>query len=80
MLLDTNILIYLTQPGGEKLLAQITSAEPAASLVSRADALGFQSISPVEEVVLNKLFAWVEVCLWEKRWRMPPSSSSASGE
>lgn len=61
MLLDTNILIYLTQPGGEKLLTQITSVEPAASLVSRVEALGFQSITPDEEVRLNKLFAWVEV-------------------
>ena len=61
MLLDTNILIYLTQPGGEKLLSQITSVEPAASLISRVEALGFQSITSAEEVRLNKLFAWVEV-------------------
>lgn len=31
MLLDTSILIYLPQPGGEKLLEQITSVEPAAA-------------------------------------------------
>ena len=61
MLLDTNILIYLAQSGGEKLLTQITAVEPAASLVSRVEALGFHAITPAEEVRLNKLFAWVEV-------------------
>ncbi len=49
MLLDTNILIYLAQPGGEALEGQITAMSPAASLISRVEALG------------DKVFAWVEV-------------------
>jgi predicted nucleic acid-binding protein len=61
MLLDSNILIYLAQPGGEKLQAQLTSAQPAASLISRVEALGFHRITPEEEARLDKLFAWVEV-------------------
>jgi hypothetical protein len=61
MLLDSNILIYLAQPGGERLQAQIIAAEPAASLISRVESLGFHRITPAEEARLEKLFAWVEV-------------------
>lgn len=61
MLLDSNILIYLAQPGGEQLKAQLTSAQPAASLISRVETQGFHRITPEEEARLDKLFAWVEV-------------------
>jgi toxin FitB len=61
MLLDTNILIYLAQPGGETLQAQIASTAPAASLISRVEALGFQRITAGERERLDKVFAWVEV-------------------
>ena len=40
MVLDTNILIYLAQPGGEALRQPLTSAHPAASLISRVEAYG----------------------------------------
>lgn len=61
MLLDTNILIYLAQPGGETLQAQIASTSPAASLISRVEALGFQRITDDERERLDTVFAWVEV-------------------
>ena len=61
MLLDTNILIYLAQPGGETLQAQIASTSPAASLISRVEALGFQRIADDERERLDTVFAWVEV-------------------
>ena len=61
MLLDTNILVYLTQPGGEALQAQIASTSPAASLISRVEALGFHRITAEESARLDKVFAWVEV-------------------
>lgn len=61
MLLDTNILIYIAQPGGETLQAQIATASPAASLISRVEALGFHRITAEESARLDKVFAWVEV-------------------
>ena len=61
MLLDTNILIYLAQPGGEKLDAEFAKLSPATSLIARVEALGFQRITAEERGRLDKLFAWVEV-------------------
>ncbi len=61
MLLDTNILIYLAQPGGEKLEAEIAKLSPATSLIARVEALGFQRITAEERGRLDRLFAWVEV-------------------
>lgn len=61
MLLDTNIIIYLAQPGGEKLEAQVSAMSPAASLVSRVESLGFHRITAEERGRLDKLFSWVEV-------------------
>ena len=61
MLLDTNILIYLAQPGGESLQGLISSTSPAASLISRVEALGFYRITPDEHARLDQVFAWVEV-------------------
>ena len=61
MLLDTNIIIYLAQPGGEKLQAQVSAMSPAASLVSRVESLGFHRITAAERERLDKLLSWVEV-------------------
>lgn len=61
MLLDSNILIYLAQPGGEALQAQLANINPAASLISRVEALGFHRITAEESERLDKVFSWVEV-------------------
>ena len=61
MLLDTNILIYMAQPGGEVLQAQMAAASPAASLIARVEALGFYRITAGERERMDKVFAWVEV-------------------
>ena len=61
MLLDTNILIYMAQPGGEKLQSQLLGMAPAASQISRVEALGFHRITPKEDAQLRKVFGWVEV-------------------
>ena len=61
MLLDTNILIYLAQPGGAALQAQIAAVSPARSLISRVEALGYHRIMPDESGQLDKVFAWGEV-------------------
>lgn len=61
MLLDTNILIYLAQPGGETLQELISSTSPAASLISRVESLGFHRIAADERERLDRVFSWVEV-------------------
>lgn len=61
MLLDTNMLIYLAQPGGEKLEAEFAKLSPATSLIARVEALGFQRITAEERGRLDRVFAWVEV-------------------
>ena len=61
MLLDTNILIYMAQPGGEKLEAEFAALSPATSLIARVEALGFQRITAEERGRFDQLFAWVEV-------------------
>lgn len=61
MLLDTNILIYLAQPGGEALQAKLSTVAPAASQASRVEALGFHKITPEEDERLGKVFGWVEI-------------------
>ena len=61
MLLDSNILIYLAQPGGEKLLDKLALSEPAASLISWIETFGFHRITSQEDARLKMLFAWVEV-------------------
>jgi predicted nucleic acid-binding protein len=61
MLLDTNILIYLAQPGGENLQKLISTTSPAASLISRVEALGYHRITADERQRLDRVFAWLEV-------------------
>ncbi len=61
MLLDTNILIYLAQPGGEALQPMLATVDPAASQAFRVEALGFHKITPDEDERLHKVFGWVEV-------------------
>ena len=61
MLLDTNILICMAQPGGEKLEAEFAALSPATSLIARVEALGFQRITAEERGRFDQLFAWVEV-------------------
>ncbi|CAN5773104.1 hypothetical protein BH20VER1_BH20VER1_12450 [soil metagenome] len=48
MLLDSNILIYFSKPGGEFLARWVGEAEAAVSIVSRIEALGFPELSPGE--------------------------------
>lgn len=62
MLLDTNTLIYLAQPGGEQLDAQFAGLSPAASLVSRVEALGFHKITAEERARLDRVFRGSRCC------------------
>lgn len=49
MLLDTNIVIYACQPGGDWLDPWTTHPDAAIASITRIEALGFAGISPEEE-------------------------------
>jgi len=49
MILDTNIVIYACQPGGEWLAPWTTHPDAAIASVTRIEALGFAGISTEEE-------------------------------
>lgn len=53
MVLDTNILIYSTKPGGERLRAWLDDPGAMVSIVSRIEALGYAGISTEEEAALE---------------------------
>jgi predicted nucleic acid-binding protein len=53
MVLDTNILIYATKPGGESLRPWLDDPAAILSIVSRIEALGFAGISLEEEDALQ---------------------------
>jgi predicted nucleic acid-binding protein len=54
MLLDTNIVIYACQPGGEWLSPWTAHPEAGIASVTRIEALGFPGISAQEEdAILN---------------------------
>lgn len=53
MVLDTNILIYSTKPGGERLRPWLDDPGAIVSIVSRIEALGYSSISADEETALR---------------------------
>ena len=50
LLLDTNILIYAYQPGGDWLSPSATHADAAIASVNRIEALSFPDISSEEEM------------------------------
>jgi toxin FitB len=53
MVLDTNVLIYSTKPGGERLRPWLDDAGAIVSIVSRIEALGYSGISVEEEAALQ---------------------------
>ena len=57
MVLDTNIVIYSCQPGGEVLLRWTGNPNACVASVTRVEALGFCGIGPEEEVDLREFFA-----------------------
>jgi toxin FitB len=61
MLLDTNIIIYATNPQYPQLLALIGDPDSAVSLISYVEALGFHRLSPTERATLERFFRAMEV-------------------
>ena len=57
MLLDTNMVIYACQPGGEWLAPWTEAPAAAIASVSRVEALGFPGISADEEAALREFIA-----------------------
>ena len=56
MVLDTNIVIYATEPGSISLSCWLNHPEAEISVVTRIEALGFWRISAEQETLLTTLF------------------------
>jgi toxin FitB len=54
MVLDTNILIYSTKPGGDNLRPWVDDPNAIVSIVTRIEALGFSGISAQEEAAIER--------------------------
>ncbi len=61
MLLDSNILIYATQPEHEFLHDFILEHPTMISAINVIETIGFHKISPLEKSVLEDLFAAAEI-------------------
>jgi predicted nucleic acid-binding protein len=61
MLLDTNIIIYASQPAHPELLELVEDPNSAVSLISFIEALGFHHLVPAEQTALEQFFAGMEV-------------------
>jgi predicted nucleic acid-binding protein len=57
MLIDSNIIIYATQPGHAKLREFIAAQAPAVSAVSYVEVLGYHELTAAEELLLREFFA-----------------------
>lgn len=55
-LLDSNLFIYAILPANAALRAYIAGVQPAASLISRVEMLGFHRLTAAEEVKLEAMF------------------------
>lgn len=61
MLLDTNIVIYATQPAYPQLRSLVGNPVSAVSIISYVEALGFPRITTPEQKALERFFAGMEV-------------------
>lgn len=56
MLIDSNLIIYATQPAYPQLRAWILTRLPKVSVISRVEVLGFHGLQAAEKVALEALF------------------------
>jgi toxin FitB len=56
-LLDSNILIYASKPGGEFLQSLIAAPDICTSAVSYVEVLGYHLLTPPESELLEEVFA-----------------------
>jgi len=61
MLIDSNIIIYSTQPAHEALREFIRARAPAVSIISYIEVLGFHRLSETERILLDQFFHSAEV-------------------
>jgi predicted nucleic acid-binding protein len=57
MLLDSNAIIYATQPEHTRLREFIAAHTPSVSAVSYVEVLGYHMLSQAEEALLHQFFA-----------------------
>ena len=61
MLLDSNIIIYISKPEFAEMMDDLKAARPSASLISRIEAYDFHRITPQDMADLDDVFSWIEV-------------------
>lgn len=61
MLLDSNIIIYASQPEHSAPRRLIADARPSVSAVSYVEVLGFHGLTPAERAALERFFAAARV-------------------
>jgi predicted nucleic acid-binding protein len=57
MLIDSNIIIYASQPEHARLREFIAATAPAVSAVSYVEVLGYHALTEAEESLLREFFA-----------------------
>jgi predicted nucleic acid-binding protein len=57
MLIDSNVIIYATQPEHTNLRQWVAAHAPAVSAVSYVEVLGYHQLSANEEVLFRQFFA-----------------------
>ena len=61
MILDSNIIIYAAEPGGDSLRELILREAPAVSAISYVEVLGYHSLRQVEKEILESFFKAAEI-------------------
>jgi predicted nucleic acid-binding protein len=79
MLIDSNMLIYATQPEHDALRRWIVQTLPKVSVISKVEVLGYHRLRPEEQAALENLFdtleilypspATFEIAIWLRRHR-----------
>ncbi|MCL4506230.1 MAG: twitching motility protein PilT [Chloroflexi bacterium] len=73
MLFDSNIIIYATQPGHAELHRFIVANDPAVSIISYIEVLGYHRLSNTDRQLLKTLFALMDVLPINKEIAEKPS-------
>ncbi len=61
MLLDSNIVIYLMEPGYPEVRSWLATVDPSVSIVTRIEVLGFARLTPERRADLEAFFGAAEV-------------------
>jgi predicted nucleic acid-binding protein len=61
MLLDSNIIIYATQPGNESLRRLATQDSPSVSIITYVEVLGYHRLTVVERQLFQEVFSLTNI-------------------